>query len=111
MTSTSDVVVVGAGVVGCSVAYYLARQGASVTLIERESIGSGSSAHATGSLSLLSTEFSAGLSFQFALAGYREFPDLGAALGGGYGHGPAVPAQAVSASSLGRRGRVANQGT
>ena len=76
MTSTSDVVVVGAGVVGCSVAYYLARQGASVTLIERESIGSGSSAHATGSLSLLSTEFSAGLSFQFALAGYREFPDL-----------------------------------
>ena len=76
MTSTSDVVVVGAGVVGYSVAYYLARQGASVTLIERESIGSGSSAHATGSLSLLSTEFSAVLSFQFALAGYREFPDL-----------------------------------
>ena len=76
MAKKSDVVAVGAGVVGCSVAYYLAREGASVTLIEREAIGSGSSAHATGSINVLGTEFSPGPSFQFALAGYREFPDL-----------------------------------
>ena len=76
MAKGADVVVVGAGVVGCSVAYYLARQGVKVTLFERESIGSGASAHATGSLSLLGAEFSPGPSFQFALAGYREFPDL-----------------------------------
>ena len=68
--------VVGAGVVGCSIAYYLARGGASVALLEKEAIGSGSSAHATGSLSLLGTEFSPGASFRFAIDSFNEFPGL-----------------------------------
>ena len=76
MAETVDVAVIGAGVVGCSVAYYLAKMGVSVHLYEREAIGSGASAHATGSLSLLGAEFSPGPSFQLALAGYREFPSL-----------------------------------
>ena len=76
MAETADVVVVGAGVVGCSVAYYLSRQGADVKLVEREGIGSGASTHATGFLSLLGAEFSQGPSFEFALSAYREFPDL-----------------------------------
>ena len=76
MPESADVVVIGAGVVGCSVAYYLAREGASVTLMEREAIGSGASAHATGSLSLLGAEFSPGASFEMARASYAEFPQL-----------------------------------
>lgn len=76
MAEIADVVVIGAGVVGCSVAYYLAREGVSVTLLEREAIGSGASAHATGSLSLLGAEFSPGASFQMARASYAEFPQL-----------------------------------
>ena len=76
MAETADVVVVGAGVVGCSVAYYLSVLGARVKLLEREAIGSGASAHATGSLSLLGAEFSPGPSFEFALTAYREFPEL-----------------------------------
>lgn len=76
MAESADVVVIGAGVVGCSVAYYLAREGVSVTLLEREAIGSGASAHATGSLSLLGAEFSPGASFQMARASYAEFPQL-----------------------------------
>ena len=76
MAETVDVAVIGAGVVGCSVAYYLANRGVSVHIYEREAIGSGASAHATGSLSLLGAEFSPGPTFQLALAGYREFPSL-----------------------------------
>ena len=76
MPEIADVVVVGAGVVGCSVAYYLAREGISVTLVEREAIGSGASAHATGSLSLLGAEFSPGASFQMARASSEEFKEL-----------------------------------
>jgi glycine oxidase len=76
LAEIADVVVIGAGVVGCSVAYYLAREGVSVTLLEREAIGSGASAHATGSLSLLGAEFSPGASFQMARASYAEFPQL-----------------------------------
>ena len=60
MAEKTDVVVIGAGVVGCSIAYYLAREGIKVALLERESIGSGSSAHATGFISLLGTEFTPG---------------------------------------------------
>ena len=69
-------VVIGAGVVGCSVAYYLVREGVSVALLERDAIGSGASAHATGSLSLLGAEFSPGPSFEMARASYAEFHDL-----------------------------------
>ena len=85
MPDAADVVVIGAGAVGCSAAYYLSLQGLNVTLLERDAIGSGASAHATGFLSLLGGEFSEGPSFQFGLAAYREFstlvPQLEAATG------------------------------
>ena len=76
MASTANVIVIGGGIIGCSVAYYLARSGAQVTLFDKEAIGSGASAHATGSLSLLGAEFTEGPSFRFALNAYREFAPL-----------------------------------
>src|SRR5438552_18726898 len=43
MRARPDVVVVGAGIVGLSIAYHLARRGASVTVLERSGGGAGAS--------------------------------------------------------------------
>ena len=67
---------VGAGVIGNAAAYYLSREGARVLVLEQEGIGSGSSAHATGSLSLLGTEFNPGPTFSMGLESYRMFSEL-----------------------------------
>ena len=80
MPETADVVVVGAGVIGSSVAYYLSCEGAKVIVLEQEAIGRGCSAHGTGFISLLGTEFSPGPSFLVGLESYRMFPDLVARL-------------------------------
>ena len=76
VADTADVAVVGAGVIGCAVAYELARQGAKVAFFEQEAIGSGASAHATGFLSLLGAEFSPGPSFAMAIESYKAFAEL-----------------------------------
>ena len=76
MAESADVVVVGAGVIGCAIAYELGSRGAKVLLLEREAIGSGASTHATGSLSMLGAEFAPGPSFSLALQSYRMFPNL-----------------------------------
>jgi|GEM_PF-6756321 len=50
MKSHSDVVIVGGGIVGSSIAYQLASRGSSVTVIERDSIGNHASGYALGLL-------------------------------------------------------------
>ena len=50
MADVTDVVVVGGGIVGLSVAYYLSRAGVRSTVIERDSIGSHASGFAFGEL-------------------------------------------------------------
>ncbi|MDP6549987.1 MAG: FAD-dependent oxidoreductase [Dehalococcoidia bacterium] len=48
MKPSPDVVVVGGGVVGAAVAYYLSVEGARVQVLERQALGSGCSFHGTG---------------------------------------------------------------
>ncbi len=48
MINRVDVAVIGAGVTGAAVAYYLAREGLSVNIIERQAIASGASGYAVG---------------------------------------------------------------
>ena len=51
MASTKDVAIVGAGIVGCSIAFELAKAGVRVCVLEKSGIGEESSAAAAGMLS------------------------------------------------------------
>jgi len=51
MSSGKDVVIIGAGAIGCSIAYHLARQGVPSIIIERESIAARASGKAAGEFS------------------------------------------------------------
>jgi glycine oxidase len=52
----ADVLIIGGGVIGCATAYYLAEQGAGVTIIERGEVGGEASGAAAGMLAALSDE-------------------------------------------------------
>jgi sarcosine oxidase, subunit beta len=47
---SADAVIVGGGVIGCSIAYHLARRGAKVTLLERDTLGSQSTGKCAGGI-------------------------------------------------------------
>jgi sarcosine oxidase subunit beta len=44
----AEVVVIGAGVIGCSIAYHLARRGVSVTVIDANGVATGTSSATLG---------------------------------------------------------------
>jgi len=50
MPRSSDIIVVGAGVVGCSIAYELARRGASVEIVDDRAVGMGATQASAGVL-------------------------------------------------------------
>ena len=74
MKNGFDAVVLGAGVVGGAVAYFLSKEGLKVCLMDRESVGSGASAHGHGALSIVGKDFRPGAHFELGLEGMRFFP-------------------------------------
>jgi len=67
-TTTARVVVIGGGVVGCSILYHLAKAGwHDVVLLERDELTSGSSWHAAGSLYSLTSPSNASVLQKYAL--------------------------------------------
>ncbi len=46
----ADVIIVGGGIMGCATAYYLAKSGADVLLLERQGIGSGATGRSGGGI-------------------------------------------------------------
>lgn len=73
---TADIVVIGGGVVGCSIAYHLARRGVrDVVVLEREAVGSGTTSKAAGGIrAQFPTETEVRLS-QESLRVFRSFKD------------------------------------
>ena len=49
MTKTADVIVIGSGVIGCAAAYYMAKKGMSVLVLDQDdSVGNGGSSRNGG---------------------------------------------------------------
>jgi len=76
----TDVIIVGGGVIGCSIAYYLAREGVKVTVLDKGEIGGEASRAAAGMLAPLAEVEEDGPFQALALAGLRLFPHLSEAL-------------------------------
>lgn len=76
----ADVVIVGGGVIGCAIAYFLAKAGASVTLLERERLASGASGVAAGMLAPQVEAPFADAFFEVALIGRAQHAPLAAEL-------------------------------
>jgi glycine oxidase len=76
METTTDVVIVGGGVIGCAIAYYLRKSHVSVTVVERGEIGGQASGAAAGLLAPLGPLSGPGPLADFLLAGCALFPSL-----------------------------------
>ncbi|MGZ8210042.1 MAG: NAD(P)/FAD-dependent oxidoreductase [Burkholderiales bacterium] len=75
----ADVAVIGGGVIGCAVAYYLATKGARVTIVEQSVIGRGASSANSGAIAMATKK--PGLALDLAMASQCLYPELGEALG------------------------------
>ena len=74
--SEERVIVIGGGVIGCSIAYFLAGAGANVTLVERGKVGSGASDVAAGMVAALSENLAMGEPLNLALQSRALLLDL-----------------------------------
>ena len=87
MSHQVDIVVIGGGIIGCSIAYYLAKEGLSVHLLERNKIAQGTTRAAGGMLGAHS-EYLNDIFYLFARESqelYKEFKrdrDIGYTTGG-----------------------------
>ena len=77
-----EVIVVGGGIVGCATAYFCARDGMHVTLLERKTIGYGASGRNPGWLWLHCR--TPGFALDISRAGRRLYPELLEELPGGF---------------------------
>ena len=82
MTQTADVIVIGAGVQGASLAFHLASRGARVTVLERSTAGAGATGRSSG---LVRVYYDLLAEARLAWASYAWFADWEARVGGDCG--------------------------
>ena len=73
LPASTDVVIVGGGVMGTSAAFHLAEAGVDVVLLERNELGSGSTSRAAGGVR---TQFSDALNIEIAMRSMEAFRDF-----------------------------------
>src|SRR5947209_19576449 len=76
MKATTDVVIVGGGVIGCAIAYYLRKSGVDVIVLEKGEIGTQASSAAAGLLAPLGSLSGPGPFADLLLASWSMFPAL-----------------------------------
>ena len=76
MQSTKDVVIIGGGIIGCAIAYYLHKSGVEVTVVERGDIGAEASSAAAGLLAPLGSLSGPGPLADLLLASWSIYPAL-----------------------------------
>ena len=79
MSRQPDVVIVGAGIVGCATAYHLTKRGATVTLVDRGEVSSGTTGLGEGNA--LCSDKDAGPELDLAVAGMPLFEELESVVG------------------------------
>jgi sarcosine oxidase subunit beta len=79
MTETADIVIIGAGIVGCSIAYHLAIQGAGrVVVLEKDLICSGSTGKSAGGIR---QQFATEVNIQLSIESLKMFNRMREELG------------------------------
>jgi len=74
--STKDVVIIGGGIIGCAIAYYLRKSGVEVTVVEKGDIGAEASSAAAGLLAPLGSLSGPGPLADLLLASWSIYPAL-----------------------------------
>ena len=77
MPKTSDVVIIGGGVIGCSIAYQLAKLGVKSTVLERSHLGGGASGATAGVVGpLWHLDHNSKATFSLGMRSLEMFPSL-----------------------------------
>ncbi len=78
--TSADVAIVGGGVIGCSIAYYLAKAGISVIVVEEREVGAAASSAAAGMLTPIAEDPGGSPLRDLTIKSLGMFPGLAAAL-------------------------------
>lgn len=78
MNNTSDVIVIGGGIIGCATGFYLSKKGLKVYLLEKDYLTAGSTGRCIGGIR---QQFSTRLSIKVAMESMKKFKDMAEELG------------------------------